>query len=108
MRAFSQGHELAFPRVLISMLLWFDLYGDQYDASSQPGRCDRAEQERRLDSGRERPRKPGRDLGFSHNEKMFVALGGHAESVEEIEQIRPAFEGAFASRGGGSGQCLRQ
>jgi len=41
--------------------------------------------------------KPGRDLGFSHYEKMFEALGVHAEYVEKPEQIRPALERAFAS-----------
>jgi acetolactate synthase-1/2/3 large subunit len=41
--------------------------------------------------------KPGCDLGFSHYEKMFEAIGAHAEYVEKPEQIRPALERAFAS-----------
>lgn len=40
---------------------------------------------------------PGRDLAFTHYEKVCEALGGYGEFVEEAKDIRPALERAFAS-----------
>jgi len=41
--------------------------------------------------------KIGRDLGYTHYEKMMDAFGGHSEYVERPGDIRPALERAFAS-----------
>ena len=41
--------------------------------------------------------KIGRDLGYTHYEKMMDAFGGHGEYVERPGEIRPALERAFAS-----------
>ncbi|WP_309085737.1 thiamine pyrophosphate-binding protein [Chelativorans sp.] len=41
--------------------------------------------------------KPGRDLGYTHYEKMAEALGCHGEYVERPEDIRPALERGAAA-----------
>ena len=41
----------------------------------------------------------GRDLGWVRYDKMFGAIGAHAEWVEEPDQIRPALERAFKAEG---------
>jgi acetolactate synthase-1/2/3 large subunit len=45
--------------------------------------------------------KPGRDLGYTRYDKIAEALGGHAEYVEEPDDIRPALERAAAANAAG-------
>jgi acetolactate synthase-1/2/3 large subunit len=40
------------------------------------------------------PPKPGRDLPFTHYERIVEVLGGHGERVERPEDIRPALDRA--------------
>ena len=40
---------------------------------------------------------PGRDLGFTHYERLVQELGGHGEYVEQPKDIRPALDRAFSS-----------
>jgi len=41
--------------------------------------------------------KPGRNLGYTHYERMAKELGAHGEYVEQPNEIRPALERAWAS-----------
>jgi thiamine pyrophosphate-dependent acetolactate synthase large subunit-like protein len=45
--------------------------------------------------------KPGRDLGYTRYDRIAEALGGHAEYVEEPDEIRPALERAAAANAAG-------
>jgi acetolactate synthase-1/2/3 large subunit len=45
--------------------------------------------------------KPGRDLGYTRYDKIALALGGHAEYVEEPDEIRPALERGAAANAAG-------
>jgi thiamine pyrophosphate-dependent acetolactate synthase large subunit-like protein len=45
--------------------------------------------------------KPGRNLGYTRYDKIAEALGGHAEYVEEPDDIRPALERAAAANAAG-------
>jgi acetolactate synthase-1/2/3 large subunit len=50
--------------------------------------------------------KPGRDLGYTRFDKIAEALGGHAEYVEEPDEIRPALERAAAANAAGKPALL--
>src|SRR5262245_25734631 len=41
--------------------------------------------------------KPGRNLGYTHYERVAQELGAHGEYVEQPNEIRPALERAWAS-----------
>ena len=45
--------------------------------------------------------KPGRDLGYTRYDRIAEALGGHAEYVEDPDDIRPALERAAAANAAG-------